>query len=321
MPALPSPESGFSWRRAAANRLRVVAAWLDRGPARGSDARPGTSEASASASVWASASASEPVSVESSTAVRGLNVEGAPEHWVQLLRDAGLVPPAAPTNTPPVARPTLRALGRSWRAKQAPQHTPGTTPLVAGPDTRASTPTWDAEQAPQHTLSTTPHVAGPDMRASRPTERAEQAPQRTPSLRLRTSRTEAPPVAGPDMRATRPTWDAEQAPQRTPSLRPRTTRTEAPPVAGPDMRASRPTESAEQAPQHAHHTQHPAHTPEPQGKPSRTESHTPAPALKGNWPELAQRPMPSASTTNPATTPLTEALARQARLTDEQLAV
>ncbi|MET4622280.1 hypothetical protein ABIE18_003749, partial [Arthrobacter sp. 2762] len=206
MPALPSPEPGFSWRRAAAQRLRGVAAWLDRG----SDRDPGSSGAGVSGAGALSAGASTPSSWESSTPVRGLNVEGAPEHWVQLLRDAGLIPPAVPTDTPPVARPTLRVWGRSWRVKQAPQDIPmlrlrtdrPESPLVAGPDVRGSGPKWGAKQAPQHTPT---HVAGPDMLGSGPTWGAEQTPQHTPL------------VAGPDVRGSGPKWGAKQAPQHTPT--------------------------------------------------------------------------------------------------------
>src|SRR4029453_13302599 len=141
MPALPSPEPGFSWRGGARQRLGGGAAGVGGGVSGAGALRAG---------------ASTPSSWESSTPVRGLNVEGAPEHWVQLLRDAGLIPPAVPTDTPPVARPTLRVWRRSWRVKQAPQHTPSTIPPVAGPDMRDSGPTWDAKQAPQHTTPLVP---------------------------------------------------------------------------------------------------------------------------------------------------------------------
>ncbi|BCW08129.1 hypothetical protein NtRootA1_42670 [Arthrobacter sp. NtRootA1] len=173
---------------------------------------------------------------------------------------------------------------------------------------RDSGPTWGAEQAPQHIprlrLRTdrpeTAHVAGPDVRASGPTWGEMQAPQHIPTH-----------VAGPDMRDSRPTWGAEQAPQDTHRLRLRTDRTETPLVAGPEMRASSQKWSAEQAPQRPPSSQR---TPSPQ----HTPTHTPAPALKGAWPELATRPAPTA---NPATAPVTEAIARQARLTDEHRAV
>lgn len=408
MPALPSPE--FSWRRAAARRLRDAAALLERGAGDGGSAGAGDS---AGAGGSASARGSDgtrgrgpvpdpvPGSPESTTAAHGFDLDGAPEHWVQLLRDAGLAPPDA--------RPALRPLTRFRRAHQAPQLTPATpssmptpapapegqAPPVVGPALRAwkrlrgaqrasqvaqpipapqpgpslpipsssesplpdSTQPSDtypssgsrqrsvpqepgagpvvrpalrvrirskgAEQAPQPKPSEAPPLVGPGVLALAPREGAEQAPQPMPVLRLRPARPRSLPhaptnVAGPGVRATTRVEDAEQAPQHTAAS-----------VAGPNMRDSSAPKRAELAPQHTsrrHDLQRKERQPRPepkpqaqaQGHPSAVVNHSPAPATNGTWPELTPRPNPI----QPAPlTPLENAMSRQTRLHNEQLAV
>jgi hypothetical protein len=333
MPALPSPEPRFSWRRAAARQLRGAAAWLERGS--GASRAPGASGSSGTFGA---------TSPESPTPIRAFDTDGAPEHWVQMLRDAGLAPPvvrpvlrrfrrllganqapqsstrgaiprsvpvpapappaspetlpvadtpAAPT-TPSVARPVFRLSARSRSVVQAPEHTRSSeAPFVARPALRVSEPSEHVEQAPQHTP--TP-VARPALRASEPTKPAEQAPQHTPT-----------PVARPALHSSEPTKPAEQAPQHTPT-----------PVARPALHASEPTKHAEQAPQHRQPQPELQTRPESQGHPSVVVNHAPASPVIGTWPELAPRPQP----TQVAPTQTVEhVIARQARLHDEQLAI
>ncbi len=351
MPALPSPEPRFSWRRAAARQLRGAAAWLERGS--GASRAPGASGSSGTFGA---------TSPESPTPIRAFDTDGAPEHWVQMLRNAGLAPP--------VARPALRRFRRLLGANQAPQSSPRgaiprsvpvpapappaspetlpvadtpaapTTPSVARPVLRLSARSRSVVQAPEHTRSSeAPFVARPALRASEPTKHAEQAPQHTPT-----------PVARPALHASEPTKPAEQAPQHTPTpalrLRPAhpgalpitlapvarpdlrsSTRSEnveqtpqhtPTPVARPALRVSEPTKPAEQTPQHRQPQPEPQTHPASQGHPSVVVNHAPASPVIGTWPELAPRPQP----TQVAPTQTVEhVIARQARLHDEQLAI
>jgi len=338
MPALPSPEPRFSWRRAAARQLRGAAAWLERGP--GASGSSGSLRASGSSGTFGA------TSPESSTPLRAFDTDGAPEHWVQLLRDAGLAPP--------VVRPALRRIGRLWGANQAPQSSPRgaipqlaplpapapappaspetlpvantpaapTTPSVARPVLRLLIPSRSAERAPQHTRSSeAPFVARPALRVSESTKPAEQAPQHTPTPvarpALHASEPTKPaerapqhtptPVARPALRVSEPTKPAEQAPQHTPT-----------PVAGPALRTSEPTKPAEQAPQHRQPQPEPQTRPESQGHPSVVVNHAPASPVIGTWPELAPRPQPVQVA---PTQTVEHVIARQARLHDEQLAI
>ena len=322
MPALPSPEPRFSWRRAAARQLRGAAAWLERGS--GASRAPGASGSSGTFGA---------TSPESPTPIRAFDTDGAPEHWVQMLRDAGLAPP--------VVRPVLRRFRRLWGANQAPQSstrgaiprsvpvpapappaspetlpvadTPAapTTPSVARPVFRLSARSRSVVQAPEHTP--TP-VARPALRVSEPSEHVEQAPQHTPT-----------PVARPALHASEPTKPAEQAPQHTPTpaLRLRPAHPGAlpitlAPVARPDLRSSTRSESAEQAPQHRQPQPEPQTHPASQGHPSVVVNHAPSSPVIGTWPELAPRPQPTQAA---PTQSVEHVIARQARLHDEQLAI
>lgn len=253
MPALPSPDvpSGAraSWRRALAGRLRRAAAWVEPGGGSG-------------------VAGFESTTLETTTAERAFDLADAPEHWVALLRNAGLAPSAAPKRagpnpgTPnpaapnPVAGPVLRATPRLWRALRAPHVEPTAEQPVAGPAQRAIPRLWRAQQAPQRTptlklrtpsqperpqTSTSTPVAEPSLRAYEHPESAQQEPT---------------PVAGPAPRTDEHPESAQQAPQRTPVLRLRTPfqpeRPQAPrstPGAEPTLRPNRPTRSARQAPQ------------------------------------------------------------------------
>ncbi|HKU31147.1 MAG TPA: hypothetical protein VJQ60_11720, partial [Arthrobacter sp.] len=87
MRALPWPD----WLRSAARRLRELAERLEspsRLPSEGPDGgtRPGAPGTEGAATVG----------MTRPTPVRTLDMSGAPEHWVKLLRDAGLAPEATP---------------------------------------------------------------------------------------------------------------------------------------------------------------------------------------------------------------------------------
>lgn len=237
MPALPSP-SFPSFRRALAGRLRRAAAWVE-------PAGPGA------ASVRGALE-------DSTTATGGFNLDGAPEHWVALLRDAGLAPRVAPTPVEPLplVRPALRAIRRLWGAKQAPQDVApqalpsqalGASPVVR-PTLRALAHPWRAKQAPQRTpvpglraaarreTPPDPPVARPDLPANEPTFRATQAPQAEPRLTLRSSVTPPSPqgpakswVVRPGLRPNEQAKRAELAPQVAPA--------DPSPVVRPDLRA------------------------------------------------------------------------------------
>lgn len=368
MPALPSPDPRFSWRRAAARGLRKVAERLE--PRRGSDPA-GPSVASAVS--------------DSATPVRGFDVDGAPEHWVQLLRDAGLVSAGNPAPVVravvraavlPAVRPAVRLWTRFWSADRARQVVSSDAPPpVVRPDMRASSRAWDADPAPQRVSSQGAYVQPAQSQSLR---------LRLPSNALQAAalRAETPPVSGPDKRASGSKWDAGRAPQRVPVLRLRTKLSETPLLVGPDMRASGPTSDAGQATQHTStpaartglrgkpdpehagqdphrvpserpsvvrparggktDAQHPEQAPlrdpqapqrphpeprshlepqpqnQPQGHPSTITAHATAPAIAGNWPELAPRPATQAPQ---QTAGLVDALGRHARLNNEQLAV
>lgn len=256
MPARPSPDypSGAwpSWRRALAGRLRRAAAWVE--PGRGSGV-----------------AGFEGTAFETTTAERAFDLEDAPEHWVALLRDAGLAPSAAPKRvgpnpvTPnpaapnPVVRPVLRFIPRLWRAQRAPYVEPTAEQPVAGPALRAIPRLWRAQQAPQRTSTlklrvpsqpetpeapTSTPVARPALHPNQPTKTAQQAPQVEPAAGAR-----------PALRTSEHPESAQQAPQRTPTLKLRTPsqpeRSQAPtstPVAGPSLRPNEPTNSAQQTP-------------------------------------------------------------------------
>lgn len=90
MPALPWLDErwpGNSWRHAAARRLRELAERLEPPLHRGAGA--GVRSGGRPAGV---VGMRRGVGTEGRTPVRRLDMSGAPEHWVQLLRDAGLVP-------------------------------------------------------------------------------------------------------------------------------------------------------------------------------------------------------------------------------------
>ena len=262
MPALPSPDSfsrdRASWRRALAGRLRQVAAWVD--PAR-------------SAGV---------AGVESTTAARAFDLDGAPEHWVALLRNAGLAPSAARA---PVVRSALRAIPRLWGAKTAQQ--------VAAPQVAA--PQVAAPQTASSRASGASSVDGPAVRPEGPPFRATQAPQRDPGLASSAPATSGaganetskvrsahptgahesheaeaadpnPPAARPTERPNEPPFHTEQSPPRSRMLSFRADSLNRapiaahespeahaadpnPPAAKPAERPNEPTFHAEQAPQ------------------------------------------------------------------------
>ncbi len=255
MPALPSPETGSSWRGSAARRLRGVAAWLD-GGATGDSGVYGPSSVSGAFSALGASSVSG-ASSEGTTSVRGFELNGAPEHWVRLLRDAGLAPP--------VAGPALRPWSRFRRAHQAPQNAPATSPAasapapapapasqappVVGPALRAWERLRGAKQASQVAKSIPISQPGPSFPIPSPPESPAPAPTQ-PSYAHPSSgnrRPFVPPVPQASL-AVRPAlrvWirskGAEQAPQHIPG--------EAPPLVGPGVRPLAPRKDAEQAPQ------------------------------------------------------------------------
>lgn len=89
MPALPWLDGRWPrnpWRRSVARRLRELAERLE--PPLHRDPAPGSRSGGRPAGVGMRRG----VGTEGPTPVRRLDMSGAPEHWVQLLRDAGLVP-------------------------------------------------------------------------------------------------------------------------------------------------------------------------------------------------------------------------------------
>ena len=299
MPALPSPDvpSGAraSWRRALAGRLRRAAAWVEAG--RGSGVAGFESSA-----------------LETTTAERAFDLADAPEHWVALLRNAGLVPSAAPKRAGPnpaapnpVVRPALRAIPRHWRAQRAPHVEPTVEQPVAGPALRAIPRLWRAQQAPQRTpvlrlrtpsqperpqTPTGTPVEEPTLYPDEPTKSAQQAPHVEPTA-----------VAGPALRTDEHQGSAERSPQRTPTLKLRapaqSERPQAPtstPGAEPTLRPDEPTKSARQAPQ-----QEPTPPAGPTLRPNKpTDSAQKAPqrtpALKLRAPSHPERPQAPTST-------------------------
>jgi hypothetical protein len=299
MPAPPSPDvpSGArpSWRRTVASRLRRAAAWVE--PHRGSGV-----------------AGFEGTALETTTAERAFDLADAPEHWVALLRDAGLAPSAAPKRAGPnpvtpnhIVRPALRAIPRLWRAQRTPHVEPTAEQPVAGPVQRAIPRLWRALQAPQRTPvlrlrtpsqperpqapSSTP-VSEPTLHPDEPTKRAQQAPQVEPTAGAR-----------PTLRTSEHAESAQQAPQRTPTLKLRAPaqleRPQAPtstPVAERALRPNKPTNSTQQAPQ-VEPTAGAGPTLRP-NKPTDSAQKAPqrTPALKLRAPSHPERPQAPTST-------------------------
>lgn len=97
------------WRSAAAERLRGLADTIDSAAARDAgatagDPRPAEHDAGAALGGGPSGPTATGLT-EGTTSGRGLDITGAPEHWVRLLRDAGLVPGSARAEPEPGGGP------------------------------------------------------------------------------------------------------------------------------------------------------------------------------------------------------------------------
>ena len=246
MPARPWPDGSAGWRRGLASRLRGLAERLDPGrPAGQGSSLPGASPVAAPGTG---------LEAGGPTAARGFDLSGAPEHWVRLLRDAGLAPAGAsaddaaivemPTVVPPTVRGnfglSLLRKSRLWptTARMPSGAAEPKSPTTAAP--RHETQTQDtgilpeASDAPSDAPGTVAaSLAGPALRSFAPLKDAERASQRggraVPVLRLRPDRgkpaSPPPSQAASEPRksaqrvrhALRPLTrenDAEQAPQR-----------------------------------------------------------------------------------------------------------
>ncbi len=208
MPARPWPDGPAGWRRGLAGRLRALAGRI--GPA-GQGPPDG---------IGGPATPSGPVSP---TPARGFDLSGAPEHWVRLLRDAGLAPaeggPAAAGGPVPAVDgatvpghfglsrlrkirlwPTTARMRSAVIEPKSPTTAPGQDTPSEGTleqdvgsrdsgiqDMGTLAANFDAPDA------VAPTLAGPALRPLAPSKDVEKAPQRiadrVPVLRLRPDRT------------------------------------------------------------------------------------------------------------------------------------
>ncbi len=381
MPALPWLDGRRPrdlWRHAAARRLRELAERLER------PLQPDGGAGAAVVETGREVGTGREVETERPTPVRRLDISGAPEHWVRLLRDAGLVatppnprsdiPPASPnprSHIPPT-NPNARAdispsdpnarsdpgesrpdiVSGTGAASPPRSSSPGPVPrmlprLMLGsrlqrPTSTGSLPDRAAGSAASISW---PHLAPPAIPVDEATIDAPAAPAVEavsphapqavrPVLRLRG----IPLVIATDRPATRqvvfeqavPTQAAfEQAAQRqeAPTRSNKTSPPHAsPPIATPPnpitaqpatMPQLQPPDAARAVVVRPDHPRPEHPNAERQGHPSTTTERNPASPLTGNWPELRTRPAAQPAAERAAT----EALARAARLSNEQLAV
>ncbi len=192
MPARPWPDGMLAWRRGLASRLRGMAERLEPG----GPATRGPSPAAPSGTGGPTAR---------STPSRGFDLSGAPEHWVRLLRDAGLAPAGdgsaadAPivdvpaVDAPTVDAPTVRGhFGlsrlRKFRLRPATARMPFASSEPKGPTTAGLR--LDAA-----TQATEPPSAAFD--SSDPVTPPQRGDNAVPTLRLRPERvgsTQSAPV-------------------------------------------------------------------------------------------------------------------------------
>ncbi len=343
MRALPGPDGWRPrnpWRRSAARLLRELAERLEPPPHPDAESGAGAAEA---------VGTERGVGIQRPTSVRRLDISGAPEHWIRLLRDAGLVPsppnprshiPPSPPNARshiPPTQPNPRSHPQESRAGRTTE--PGSSSsLRTGPE-RMPAPGTISERWPLIRLGPSPSprvtegpTAAPDNPRTAPHPRLWLRPPHGSSAELRpfsadhaitctTPRPDEPqspavqrqtalslpaqpPVAPfPNAHSTTP------EPQPTPKLT-----APAPQVASPAVVGS---ETSDQRPSPAPHQEHHPREHQAPGHPSTTPERASAAPLTGNWPELAPRPAPQPTVETSATA----AIARAARLSNEQLAV
>lgn len=361
MPALPWLDGRRfrnPWRHKAARRLRELAERLERPSQLDAEADAGAAvvETGRIAGTGRIVGTGRAVGTEGPTPARRLDTSGAPEHWVQLLRDAGLVANPNPRSHTPPTSPNPRShpgesspniVSETGPASPARNSALGpvarTLPrLMLGSRLQRPTSTGSLPDRAAGSAATIswPHLAPPAIPVGEATIDAPaapavdavspHAPQSTrPVLRLRG----IPLVIAKDRPATRqvvfeqavPTQAAlEQAEQRQEA--PTGSNKTSPPNPITAQPATPPLHQPPDAaravvvlPEHPR-PEHPnAEHPnaEHQGHPSTTPERAPSAPITGNWPEMAPRPAPRPA----AERATTEEMARAARLSNEQLAV
>ncbi len=332
MPALPWLDG--KWRRSAARRLRELAERLE--PPLRPDAAAGDRPAGV-------VGTERGVGTKRPTPVRRMDISGAPEHWVQLLRDAGLVPttPNPRSQTTPTtpnprshhneSRPGI--VRETWPASplgnnvlgSPPRLLPSLTlgkglqrpPSAGSPPDRAIRTAATFSGLPLPTAAATTGEETVETPAAPVVEAISRHAQSTlPVLRLRG----IPPVNSTELSATEQAVRYQEPPASAKKTSPLNA---SPPSAPMIQRATTPQhQSPEAAPAAVVRSERPRRElsrPERQGHPSAIPDRTPAAPTTGNWPELAPRPprQPSEETSGAATA----AMARAARLSNEHLAV